>query len=154
MTPDDLHALGSSFDHFHGLAANETFRQMATDMHSADLSFSQMHALFSLYQLGPLSVAGIAQAVGLSAAATSRLVDKLVHAQCVERQEYPEDRRQKLIRLAPGGEARLTALRDVTVKAYVSLLAAVPSELRAQLQTCLDAARRYLPHHPLRDGEP
>jgi len=148
---DDLYALGSAFDHFHGLAANETFRQMATDMHSADLSFSQMHALFSLYQLGPLSIAGVAQAVGLSAAATSRLVDKLVQAQCVDRQEAAEDRRQKLVRLAPAGEARLTALRDATIKAYAMLLVSVPPELRAQLQSSLDAARPHLPRHPLRD---
>lgn len=88
-----------------------------------DLSVTQIKALCALECDGEeRSVKALAQSLGLSVAAMSRAVDGLFERGLVDREEDPDDRRMKRVRLTPGGravprelnEARLSALSDLT----------------------------------------
>jgi DNA-binding MarR family transcriptional regulator len=87
-----------------------------------DLSFTQIKALCALEAEGEeRSVKALASSLGLSLAAMSRAVDGLYERGLVERDEDPDDRRMKRVRLTPDGlavprglsEARLSALSDL-----------------------------------------
>src|SRR6187399_3277362 len=63
------------------------------------LGFTQLAALYVLADGSTLTVGELAEAIGRSPSATSRLVDGLVRRRLVERHEEPEDRRQRTLRL-------------------------------------------------------
>ena len=86
-----------------------------------DLSFTQIKALCALELDGvDRSVKALADSLGLSLAAMSRAVDGLYERGLVQREEDPDDRRMKRVRLTEAGrrvphalnEARLSALHD------------------------------------------
>jgi DNA-binding MarR family transcriptional regulator len=87
-----------------------------------DLSFTQIKALCALEADGEeRSVGALATSLGLSVAAMSRAVDGLFERGLVDREEDPDDRRMKRVRLTDAGlavprglsEARLSALSDL-----------------------------------------
>jgi DNA-binding MarR family transcriptional regulator len=53
---------------------------------------------------GPLTLSGLAEAVGVDAPYTTLIVDSLEQRGLVERQPDPEDRRRKLVSLTPLGK--------------------------------------------------
>ncbi len=71
-----------------------------------------MTAMFLLTQRGPLRPTALAAALGISAAATSRLVATLASAGLVTRTPDPEDARATRIALTERGVASATALHD------------------------------------------
>jgi len=64
--------------------------------------------LSTLARTGPLTVARLAEHVGIDRSGTSRYADRLQQAGLLERQPGPADRRMSLISLTPEG-ARLAA---------------------------------------------
>lgn len=69
-----------------------------------DISFSQARTIFVLAHVGePLPISEIARRIGLSQAAAGRTVEQLVRLDIAQRQESSEDRRVKLVCLAPAG---------------------------------------------------
>jgi DNA-binding MarR family transcriptional regulator len=91
-----------------------------------DLSLSQIRALFVLsHTERELGLSELAEAVGLSVAATGRGVDGLVRHGLVARQEDAGDRRIKRILLTPRGQdkmARLHAARREGLRQFVGTL--------------------------------
>ena len=71
---------------------------------STGLSMPQFSILMQLHYRGTCSVSDISDRFDFSAAAASQLVDKLVHADYLERTEDPIDRRAKLLTLSAKGE--------------------------------------------------
>ena len=69
------------------------------------LGFTQLAALYVLADGSTMTVGELADAIGRSPSATSRLVDGLVRRRLVERQQEPEDRRQRTLRLTQRGRA-------------------------------------------------
>ena len=85
------------------------FRQV----HELELTLSQLAALLVLGEAGPQTVSAIADRVGLSRAATSHLVERLVRRKLLHRAEDPDDRRQKRVTLARSGERLLDDIQQV-----------------------------------------
>ena len=137
--------LGRMFDLLHCLTSAQVFHDMSRSMHSADLSFSQITALFTLHRFGPQSIAVLAKGVHLSHAAASRMVEKLVREDLAHRNQDPDNRRRKLVRLSRKGSEFLETLRECTVQAYVELLANAPIRLRDRLWSVLNEIKPYLP---------
>jgi DNA-binding MarR family transcriptional regulator len=103
-----------------------------------DLSFSQVRMVFLLAKTAePMSIHAIAAGIGLSDAAAGRNVEQLSKIGVVERQESPDDRRVKLVTLAPTGQhlaaTHMDAKRD-TIKAFA---AALPTDQRDHLHRAL-----------------
>ncbi|MER6308463.1 MarR family winged helix-turn-helix transcriptional regulator [Streptomyces sp. NPDC001739] len=75
----------------HGQAAAEVLGQHPTDL----------YALHTLELAGPLTTGALAERIGLSQSATTRLVDRLVRAGRARRAADPEDRRRVVVEPLP-----------------------------------------------------
>ncbi|MFI0709147.1 MarR family winged helix-turn-helix transcriptional regulator [Streptomyces inhibens] len=75
----------------HGQAAAEALGQHPTDL----------YALHALDLAGPLTTGALAERIGLSQSATTRLVDRLVRAGRARRAPDPDDRRRVLVEPLP-----------------------------------------------------
>jgi DNA-binding MarR family transcriptional regulator len=79
----------------------------ATQLGELRLGFTQLAALYVLAEGRTTTISDLADAIGRSPSATSRLVDGLVRRRLVERRPESEDRRQRTIWLTPRGQAVL-----------------------------------------------
>jgi DNA-binding MarR family transcriptional regulator len=85
------------------------------------LSKSQIGTMMRLYYHGQCPVSGIGDELGITPAAASQLVDRLVQQGFLERSEDPDDRRIKQVSLSTAGrtliqqgvEARLGWMREL-----------------------------------------
>jgi len=71
------------------------------------LSMSQIGTLFAIHGKGTCGVSGIGDELGITAPATSQLLNRLVEQNLIERSEDPEDRRVKRIVLTDFGRRTL-----------------------------------------------
>jgi DNA-binding MarR family transcriptional regulator len=106
----------------------------------AELTASQFGTLVFLRRAGIASVSAIAKDVGLSKAATSQLVEKLVERRLVRRTEDPLDRRRKRVELTDAGASLVRAFDNAQVSSIERLLACLPQETRARLDAAVREA--------------
>ena len=72
-------------------------------MDETGLSFSQLNVLMRLYHGGNSGVSEIGEQMGVTSAAASQAIDRLVLQGLIERTEDPRDRRAKRLALTPKG---------------------------------------------------
>lgn len=72
-------------------------------MDETELSFSQINILMRLRFDGKCGVSEIGDQLGVTSAAASQAIDRLVNLNLIERTEDPTDRRAKLLVLTPKG---------------------------------------------------
>jgi DNA-binding MarR family transcriptional regulator len=72
-------------------------------MDETGLSFSQLNVLMRLYHGGNSGVSQIGEQMGVTSAAASQAIDRLVLQGLIERTEDPKDRRAKRLALTPKG---------------------------------------------------
>ena len=101
-------------------------REFFVALQEAGISFTQLKCVGVLQQAGgPMSLSALADELALSPAAISRAVDGLVQRGALKREEDPEDRRSKIVSLAPRGRAvyeRIMAVRLAGLKNFVEEL--------------------------------
>ena len=103
-----------------------------------DLSFTQIKALCSLESEGrKLSVKALGDLLGVSLPAMSRAVDGLVERELVSREEDPEDRRMKQVRLTEAGHEVPRALNQARLAALHGLIGALADDEAAALGDAL-----------------
>ncbi|MFL5640846.1 MAG: MarR family winged helix-turn-helix transcriptional regulator, partial [Chloroflexota bacterium] len=95
------------------------------------LGFTQLAALYVLADGNTLTVGELAESIGRSPSATSRLVDGLVRRRLVERHEEPEDRRQRTLRLTQRGHAVLRVVDRGRADQFLSAVRPLPTAERA-----------------------
>ena len=114
-------------------------------MDDSGLSFSQVNTLMRLHFTGEADVTSIASQLGVSNAAASQLVDRLVQMGLIERKEHSLDRRIKRLGLTPAGHEmaeRLVNLRRRWMEKFTSSLTPQQRDnISMALQTMTDAAR-------------
>jgi DNA-binding MarR family transcriptional regulator len=71
---------------------------------NSGLSMTQMNTLFHLYHGSKCGVSDVGELLGVTNAAASQLVDKLVQNGLIERSEDPLDRRMKQLKLTIKGQ--------------------------------------------------
>jgi len=111
-------------------------RPMIRRMVESDLTMAESVVLRSLHR-GPLTVAEAASCLMLSHSAASRAVDRLVRDGFIAREENPEDRRQKLLTLAPKGAALVSEIEGIAVEGLRRLTAVLSPEERETMRTLL-----------------
>ncbi len=74
-------------------------------MDETGLSFSQLNILMRLYHGGKCGVSEIGERLGITNAAASQSIDRLVNLGLIKRSEDPEDRRAKQLDLTQQGQA-------------------------------------------------
>ena len=82
---------------------HRSFHDFKRYMDASGLSPSQINALMCLYHSEACGVSNIGEHVGISNAAASQMVDRLVHMGLVERTEKSDDRRVKHLTLTAQG---------------------------------------------------
>lgn len=73
-------------------------------MGETGLSFPQINVLMRLYYHGQCGVSEIGSQMGVTNAAVSQVVERLVQLGLVERREDPDDRRARRLSLTPEGQ--------------------------------------------------
>ncbi|MFP8966539.1 MarR family transcriptional regulator [Pokkaliibacter sp. CJK22405] len=80
-------------------------RQLDKYLAPYDVTAAQFKVLLTLARQGDCSVACLSKALPMDSGAATRMVDRLVQKELVERARNEEDRRQIQVRLTPQGEA-------------------------------------------------
>lgn len=111
-------------------------RPMMQRMVEADLTLAESIVLRSLRR-GPLTVAQAGACLMLSHSAASRAVDRLVRDGYLAREENPDDRRQKLLTLAPRGETLLGEMESIMVGRLEGMVGVLDDEELAQFRGLL-----------------
>jgi MarR family transcriptional regulator, organic hydroperoxide resistance regulator len=121
-----------------------------------DLTMAQVKLLFALAGALPLTVGGLAQQLGVTLAAASHLIDRLVQSGFVERYEDVQDRRRTIVRLTGEGAGLVARLRQETGDRIHDWFAALSADdlaaLTQGLQGLLTAARAAAVSAQSRDG--
>ncbi|MFL6072884.1 MAG: MarR family winged helix-turn-helix transcriptional regulator [Mycobacteriales bacterium] len=107
-----------------------------------DLTPSQMLALGTLDQRGPLRMGDLAAVERVAAATMTRIVAPLVERGLVTRQPDPEDGRCWLVALTPSAEGLLAEIRAARTAYLAECLAALPEQDRDLLAAALPALER------------
>ncbi len=113
------------------------------------LSVGQLLVLRQVQFRGPCTVSDIAQRMGVTNAAASQLLDRLVEHGLIERQANPHDRRSRSIVLTPAGRRLL----DEASRHQQAWLAQLITDLSPDEQALMHEALRIL-HARLMDGPP
>lgn len=82
---------------------HRSMREFRRFMDETGLSFSQINILMRLVHGGSAGISEIGDQLGVTNAAASQAVDRLVHLGLIERTEDPEDRRAKRLALTQKG---------------------------------------------------
>jgi DNA-binding MarR family transcriptional regulator len=102
----------------------------ASQLADLRLGFTQLAALYVLAD-GSTTVGELAEVLGRSPSATSRLVEGLVRRRLVERRAEPEDRRQRLLALTHRGQALLRAVDRARADQFLTAVRTLPTPERA-----------------------
>ncbi len=138
----------SLFQRLIGLANRETAGASTMFMYESGLTFPQIIVMYALTWLGPLPISTLAQRLRLSLAATSQLVDRLVEGAYVAREEDPQDRRVRLVRMRPHGKQFMDKLNEIRRRELTAAFDRLPPKVRARLAQVLREAVNSL------DGSP
>jgi len=115
-----------------------------------ELSVPHFRALLFLGRNDGASLSALAEFLGLSLPAASRMVEGLVRRGFVVRRIPPGNRRLIALALSARGRRAVAAARQATERRLAEVVASIPPEQRAAIQGALQALReRFQADHPL-----
>jgi DNA-binding MarR family transcriptional regulator len=103
----------------------------ASQLGELNLGFTQLAALYVLAEGSTTTVADLAEAIGRSPSATSRLVDGLVRRRLVERRHEVDDGRLRSVWLTPRGQAMLRIVDRARAEQFLAAVRPLPRSERA-----------------------
>lgn len=103
----------------------------ASQLAELRLSFSQLAALYILADGRTRTIADLAETLGRSPSATSRLVDGLVRRRLTERRVEEADRRQRTVALTQRGRALLRTVDRARAEQFLRAVRTLPPAERA-----------------------
>ncbi len=80
------------------------------EMLSADITVAQLRTLLILHTDGPSNMSHIASVLNVALSTATGIVDNLVRKELVVREVDPNDRRQVICKLSPGGQELIGGL--------------------------------------------
>ncbi len=95
------------------------------------LGFAQLAALYAIDGTATLTVADLAEQIGRSPSATSRLVSALERRGLVGRREEVADRRQRQLDVTPAGRSLLAQIDGARAEQFLSVVRPLPASERA-----------------------
>jgi DNA-binding MarR family transcriptional regulator len=113
-----------------------SMRDFKRFMDETDLSFSQISVLMRLYHGGKIGVSEIGEQMGVTSAAASQAIDRLVNLELIERTEDPNDRRAKQLVLTQKGRA----LIEKGIEARSNWISDLTNALTPEQQTMIISA--------------
>lgn len=95
------------------------------------LGFTQLAALYAVSGTATLTIADLAEQIGRSPSATSRVVSSLQERGLLSRHEEVADRRQRQVQLTPEGIALLAMIDRARADQFLSVVRPLPPSERA-----------------------
>lgn len=125
---------------------HRSMRDFKRFMDETGLSFSQINILMRLFHGGDTGISEIGDQLGVSNAAASQSVDRLVQLGLIERTEDPLDRRAKRLELTPKGRVLMEKGIEVRIKWVEGITTALTPEQQESIISALtlltEAARK------------
>lgn len=103
----------------------------AQQLGSLDINFTQLAALYAVGGSATLTIGDLAEQLGRSPSATSRLVSGLVDGGYLQREEEVADRRQHVLGLTPAGQALLATVDHARADQFLDIVRPLPLAERA-----------------------
>jgi len=103
----------------------------SAQLHCLGLGFTQLAAMYAIGGTHTLTIADLAEQVGRSHSATSRLVESLVRRGFVQRSEEVADRRQRTLELTAEGRALLSQIDRARADEFLAVVRPLPPAERA-----------------------
>ena len=123
------------------LAVSRRFGMLERDaICCGDVTVRQCFAL-QILQEEPLAVGSLAERMGVTPGATTRLVDGMIGRGWVERSRDPDDRRRVLLELSDEGRQEAEYLRGETESIVEAVVAEVPADDRPKVLEALQILR-------------
>jgi DNA-binding MarR family transcriptional regulator len=104
-----------------------------------DMSVVQIAALYLIDDRGVMRIGEVASEIARPLASVSRAIDALVRRGLIVRKEDPDDRRARVLALAPKGKSFLDRAGDDRVRTVLDAASSLPPAAMAQM---LDIARK------------
>ena len=101
MSPDDPFV--DVLHRWIGIFMRRSMRNFLSYVRESGLSMSQIGALFHIHRMGSSGVTDLGDHLGVTSAAVSQMLERLVQQELISRTEDPNDRRVKQIVLTPKG---------------------------------------------------
>jgi DNA-binding MarR family transcriptional regulator len=133
-----------AFKDFRAVVWRDPMRQSIKFLHQHNMSLAGIVTLMTLRERGGLSLSDLANETGLSPAAESQLVDKLVREGLVRRTEHRSDRRRKQVALTARGTAFLGRMDGSHASAALAVLRQIPAATLRKIANGLDEGLRAL----------
>lgn len=106
-------------------------------MHQTGLSFSQVNVLMYLYHGGKGGISDLGERMGISNAASSQVIDRMVNQGLIYRLEDPNDRRAKQLTITSEGRLLIEKGFEARQKWLSGLVDSLSPEQRDQVITAL-----------------
>ena len=103
----------------------------AAQLGELDLGFTQLAALYAASGTATLTVADLAEQIGRSPSATSRVVSSLEARGLLTRQEEVADRRQRTLQVTAEGSALLAMIDRARADQFLAVVRPLPPSERA-----------------------
>jgi DNA-binding MarR family transcriptional regulator len=139
-----------SLHHWIEVFMHRTMRNFIPYVRESGLSMSQLGALFYLQHKGSTGVTDLGEHLGVTSAAASQMLERLVQQELVMRSEDPIDRRVKQIALTDKG---LQAFQD-SIRARQSWLIELANKLSTDEKEQITAALNILIDKASQLGQP
>jgi len=117
---------------------NDLMEEQLRGVNDDGVTFSQLKLLKMVSLTEGYSVSNVAQFLGVSTAAASRAVDRLVRRGLVDRTVSADDRRAVRLSLTDEGEALLATYDGAAHRALAQIFGDVPAEQMRQVGDLLD----------------
>jgi DNA-binding MarR family transcriptional regulator len=95
------------------------------------LGFTQLAALYAAAGTATLTIADLADLIGRSTSATSRIVSALEARGLVLRHEEVADRRQRVVEVTPEGSALISLIDGARAEQFLAVVRPLPAQERA-----------------------
>lgn len=136
MAKQTKHA-GSPLETFTRAMFTRIITALARMLRDEALSIAQVAALHILDQQGTSRVSDLAEQLGMSPSATSRLTDGLVQRGLLARTEDPDDRRAKALSVTADGRAFVTRIGEDRVQTILAFTETLPKQFVETMQANL-----------------
>ncbi|MDI1446532.1 MarR family transcriptional regulator [Polyangium sp. 6x1] len=131
MKADDRRALRESIRVTRMATARDFLIGALASLDEVDLTLVQLGVLLLLDDGVPRTLKELAELIGRSPSATSRLVDQLVRRKLLTREEDPEDRRARRVTRSPRAARLVAELLDRRTDAQIRVMAALSEDEHA-----------------------
>jgi DNA-binding MarR family transcriptional regulator len=103
------------------------------------LTLPQLRSLVALDTCGPIKLAAMAATLGVTPSTALRMAERLQSLGLIDRRVNPDNRREVVLRLTPGGQELVDRVRDHRRSAIRALVERLPARERAGLVPALKA---------------